>query len=133
MRKSTGSPASDSLEPEMKIKRKRAPGKTVAARENQIISSAMDLAERQIQNGTASSQVLSHFLKLGSTLTQLEKEKLKKENLLLMAKTEELASRKKVEELYAKAVAAMSRYSGREAPPDGDSTEVLRDEADDDD
>ena len=80
------------------------------ARENQLISLAVDLAEKQLREGTASSQVISHFLKLGSTKEKLELEKLKKENELLVAKTESLQSAKRVEELYAEAMDAFKGY-----------------------
>lgn len=93
--------------------KKRAPGKTVEARENQLIALAVDLAEKQLLAGTASSQVITHYLKLGSTTERLEKEKLSKENELLRAKTESLKSAKKVEELYKNALDAMRNYSGR--------------------
>lgn len=94
--------------------RKRgAPGKTLESRENQLISMAVDLAEQQLANGTASSQVITHYLKLGSTRERLEKEKLLKENELLKAKTESLKSAKKVEELYINALNAMRNYSGQ--------------------
>ena len=92
----------------------RAPGKTLDAREDQLISLAVDLAERQLAAGTASSQVITHYLKLGSTSERLEKEKLKKENELLTAKTEALKSAKKVEELYLNALNAMRSYSGKQ-------------------
>ena len=92
--------------------RKRRPGLTPESRENQMISLAVDLAEKQLLEGTASSQVITHFLKLGSTKERLEKEKLEEENKLLKARTEALQSSKRVEELYADAIAAMKRYSG---------------------
>lgn len=92
--------------------KKLRPALTPETKENQMISLAMDLAERQLMEGTASSQVISHFLKLGSTKERLEKEKLLEENKLLKAKTEALQSAKRVEELYADAIAAMKRYSG---------------------
>ena len=91
-------------------KKKRKPASTPEARENQLISLAVDLAEKQLREGTASSQVISHFLKLGSTKEQLELEKLKKENELLVAKTETLQSAKRVEELYARAMDAFKGY-----------------------
>jgi hypothetical protein len=71
-------------------KRKRRPALTLEARENQIISLAMDRAEEQIRNGTASSQVITHFLKLGSYKEKLERQKLEEENKLLRAKTESI-------------------------------------------
>lgn len=77
-----------------------------------MISLAVDLAEKQLLEGTASSQVITHYLKLGSTKERLEKEKLERENELLRAKTEALESAKHVEELYANALDAMRSYSG---------------------
>lgn len=94
------------------------PALTPEARENQMISLAVDLAEKQLQEGTASSQVITHFLKLGSTKQQLEKQKLVEENKLLRAKTENLQAVGRIEELYAEAINAMRNYSGQ-----GDSDE----------
>lgn len=91
---------------------KRPPAKTPEARENQLIELAVDLAEQQMIDGTASAQVITHFLKLGTTRAALETEKIKRENELLKAKTENLESQKHVEELYAEAIKAMRRYSG---------------------
>ena len=89
----------------------RRPAMTPDARENQMINLAVDLAEKQLEEGTASSQVITRFLKLGSSKERLEREKLEEENKLLRAKTENLQSQKRVEELYAEALAAMRRYS----------------------
>ena len=89
------------------------PALTPEARENQLIYLATDLAEKQLREGTASSQVITHYLKLGSTKERLEKEKLEKENELLKARTESLQSAKRVEELYKEALNAMKRYSGQ--------------------
>lgn len=91
---------------------KRRPALSPEADENQMISFAMDLAAKQLQEGTASSQVITHFLKLGTTRAQLEKEKLERENELLRAKTETLQSAQRMEELYAEAIKAMQRYGG---------------------
>lgn len=88
------------------------PALTPESREKQLISLAVDLAEKQLIEGTASSQVITHYLKLGSTKERLEKEKLEEENKLLRAKTEALQSAKEVEKLYADAINAMRRYSG---------------------
>lgn len=92
---------------------KRAPAKTIEARENQLISLAMDEAERQILAGTASSQMITHFLKLGTTRERLEKQKLEEENKLLKARTEAIESQKRIEELYTEALNAMRRYGGQ--------------------
>lgn len=91
---------------------KRRPALTPEARENQLISLATNLAEQQLMDGTASSQVITHYLKLGTAKSQLELEKLKRENELLRAKTESIESAKRVEELYAKAIDAIKLYSG---------------------
>lgn len=94
--------------------RPRKPASTPEGRENQLISLASDLAERQLTDGTASSQVITHFLKLASTREQLEQQRIQNENLLLSAKVDQLASAKRVEELYEKALGAMRQYTGSE-------------------
>ena len=91
---------------------KSRPGLTPASRENQLISLAIDLAEKQLREGSASSQVISHFLKLGSTTNMLEKDILSKQVELITAKTDAIKSGKNVEELYTKALEAMRNYSG---------------------
>lgn len=92
---------------------RQRPAKTVEGRENQLIALAIDLAEQQLREGTASPSVISHFLKLGSTRERLEKERLERENEHLRAKTESLESAKNVELLYEKAISAMRAYSGQ--------------------
>ena len=87
---------------------------TEEGRENQMVSLAIDLAERQLIEGSASSQVITHYLKLGSTRERLEQERLQNENLMLRAKAEQLESQKHVEELYAEALTAMKAYTGQE-------------------
>lgn len=88
------------------------PNITEEGRESQLVAMAVDLAERQLIEGTASSQVITHFLKLGTQQAKLEREKLARENELLRAKTEALHSAKRVEELYEEALKAMRTYSG---------------------
>lgn len=97
---------------EVEKKRTRAPAKTVEARENQLINDTYDLAEKQIRNGTASSQTMAHFLKMGTEREGLEREKLRRENMLLEARTDDIKGAKNMEELYSDAIAAMSRYKG---------------------
>lgn len=92
--------------------KKMRPALTPEARENQLISLAVDLAEQQLRDGTASAQVITHYLKLGATTARLEKEKLEKENQLLAAKTKALESAERTEELYANAINAMRSYGG---------------------
>ena len=93
--------------------RKMRPALTPEARENQLISLAVDLVEQRLIDGTASSQETTHFLKLGSMKNRLEMEKLEEENKLLKAKTESIQSQKRVEELYLEALNAMSNYAGQ--------------------
>lgn len=81
-------------------------------REAQLISLAMDVAEERLRNGTATSQEVVHFLRLGSLRERYEREKLENENILLKAKTEALESQARIEELYSKAIEAMRRYNG---------------------
>ena len=92
--------------------RKMRPALSPEARENQMISLAMDLAEEQLRNGTASSQLITEFVKRGSTKARLEKEILEEQKELMAAKTESLQSAKRIEELYENALNAMRSYSG---------------------
>lgn len=101
------------VESEEEFPKRRRPATTPEARENQLVSIAVDLAEKQLRNGTASSQVLTHFLKLASSREKLEQERLRHENEMLQAKTEMLKSAKRVEELYGRALEAMRSYSGQ--------------------
>lgn len=98
--------------------RKIRPGLTPESRENQLVSAAYDLAEKQILEGTASSQVITHFLKLGSTKERIEKEILERQKELITAKTEALQSAKRIEELYTDAIKAMRMYSGNGSDED---------------
>ncbi len=95
-------------------KLRRPPATTPEGRENQLISLAVDLAERQLAEGSASSQVISHYLKLGSSRERLEQERLANENDLLKAKKESMESAQRIEALYVEALNAMRSYSGQE-------------------
>lgn len=106
--------ASKTSLPEKKLR----PALSPEARENQMIALAIDLAEKQLLEGTASSQVITHYLKLGSTKERIEKEILEKQKDLIEAKTQTLQSAKRVEEMYAEALNAMRRYSGQEVIDD---------------
>ena len=99
------------------LHRRSRPALTPEARENQLIALAIDRAEQQLLDGTASSQVITHYLKLGSTKERLEREKLERENELLRAKAESIQSAQRIEELYKNALDAMRSYRG-----EGDST-----------
>ena len=97
---------------------RQPPATTPEAREQQLISAAVSLAEQQLIDGTASAQVITHYLKLGSTREKLEQLRLENETKLLEARVEALASAQRVEELYAEAISAMRRYSGQDLDED---------------
>lgn len=94
-------------------KPKRPPATTPEGRENQLVSLAVDLAEKQLEEGSASAQVITHYLKLGSTREKLEQERIAKENELLQARVESMASVKRIEEMYEEALNAMRSYAGQ--------------------
>lgn len=97
---------------------RRAPATSPEARENQLIALAYDLAEKQFIEGTASSQVITHFLKMGSSRERLEQLKISGEVRLNDTKIENMESGARTEELYSKAMKAMSVYSGQEQTDD---------------
>lgn len=98
----------------------RKPATTPEGREDEMVSLAIDLAEEQIREGSASSQVITHFLKLGSTREKLEQQRLEHENELTRVKIEAIESQQRVEELYREALTAMRAYAGDLPPPDSD-------------
>lgn len=91
---------------------KSRPAMTPEARENQLINLAYDLVEQRLRNGTASSQETTHFLKMGSEREKLERERIRSENELAMAKIENMQSQEKSEELYRNAIEAFKSYAG---------------------
>lgn len=99
-------------------KKKRPPATTPEAREAQMINLATKLAEKQLIEGTASSQVITHYLKLGTSKEKIEKDILKEQRELIKAKTEAMRSAKRVEELYQQALDAMRSYSGSQGDVD---------------
>lgn len=95
-------------------RKRKPPATSPEARENQLIALAVDLAEKQLSEGTASAQVITHYLKLGTTKERLEKEKMIVETEMIKQKAEAMKSQKRTEELYAEALNAMRSYSGME-------------------
>lgn len=96
-----------------KTSKSMRPALSPEARENQCISLAMDLAEQQLRDGTASSQLITEFVKRGSTKARLEQEMLKEQKELMTAKREAMESAKRIEDMYSKALKAMRGYSGQ--------------------
>lgn len=88
------------------------PGKTIEARERQLIALAVDQAEKLLEEGKAPTAVLVHYLKLGASDYPLQKERLIRQNELMAAKTEAINRQEASEELYRNAIEAMQRYSG---------------------
>lgn len=99
---------------------RRPPATTPEGREQQMIAYAVELAEQQMLDGTASAQVITHFLKQGTMREKLEQEKLRRENILLESRAHALASEARVEELMKDAVQAFQGYAGREPSNDYD-------------
>lgn len=95
-----------------KTTRKRVPARTAKARENQLINLAIDLAERQLRDGSATSQVITHFLKLATVREQLENEKLRTDLRVSEAKIKQMESQTSSEELFEKAINALKSYNG---------------------
>lgn len=89
------------------------PAKTPEGREKQLISLAMDAAEKQLRDGTASAQVITHFLKLATETARLERVKLERETELLTAKTEAIKITDEERNKYDEVVKALRRYSGQ--------------------
>ena len=98
--------------------RKRPPARTPEEEENYMISIAVKAAEDQILSGRASSQLLTHYLKLATAKERLEKEKLEAEVELLKAKKESLESQKMLETLYGDAIKAIAEYTGHDDEED---------------
>lgn len=95
---------------------RRRPATTPDARETEMINLADQLAERQMREGTASAQVITHYLKMGSSRERLEQHKLSLETELVKAKTEQIAGMQRQEELFAEAIKAMRAYQGGPSP-----------------
>ena len=107
------------------MKARNLPADSPEERENQLIAAAVNLAERQLLEGTASPSVITHYLRLASGRERLEREKLERENAVLRAKAEAYESNKRTEELYAQAIEAMRSYSGFNDIEEDDSFEFF--------
>lgn len=104
-------PARRQSNPEPRPSRRR-PAATPQGRESQLVAKAIRLAEQQLEDGTASAQVITHYLKLGSSREVLEQERLRHENELLKVKREAYEGQKRIEELYVDAIKHMRAYQG---------------------
>lgn len=91
---------------------------SVQAREEQIAGYALDCAERQIREGTASPSVLVHFLRATSTKEALERQLLEQQNELLRVKRESAELQMQSESKYNEALQAFRGYSGTSEEPE---------------
>lgn len=101
--------------------RRQAPATSPEIREMQLADAAYDLAEDQIKSGNASSQVITHFLKMGSTRERLEQERMRHEVELMEAKKDHMASQQRVEAMFGEALQAFRGYAGL---PEGETPEI---------
>ena len=104
----------------MTTARRKPPPKTPDILENHLVSLAYDLAEKQLRAGTASPTTINHFLKLGSTLADLERQKLEHENHLLKARSESIEANARSEEKYNEVLRAIKMYNGQEGYSEDD-------------
>ena len=105
---------------EREDQRKAPPATTPEGRDNQLAALAYQFAEKRLRNGTATAQEVVYFAKQGSTAAKTELEILERQKELITAKTESIQSAKRVDELYAEAIAAMRTYSGDRGGEDED-------------
>lgn len=105
------------VNPDKPQPKRRPRATTLEARQNQLVALAVDVAEEQMRNGEASSQVITHFLKLGTVREQKEMAKIELETRLLEAKIDSIESAQRIESLYEEAIAAMRAYGGHSEPP----------------
>lgn len=96
------------------------PVKSSEAREEQLTSLAMDVAEKQMREGTASPLVISHFLKLGTARAKLESERIRKESELATAKTQLLGQQEDIGKLVKEVKQMLVEYSPTQSEADGD-------------
>lgn len=94
------------------VKSRRSPTMSVEGNDNRLISLANKCAEKQLRDGTASSQIICHYLKLGSEKERLSIEKERAELELLRAKTKAIQSGEERDAMFAKALRAFSSYRG---------------------
>lgn len=100
--------------------RKRPPGATQKTVEDEMVNLAMELARKKMKDGSASPQIVVHFLRLGSLLAQVELKKAENETLLLEAKARAIDSSRDNNSLYLQAINAMRKYTGESDPTDED-------------
>src|SRR4051794_22605914 len=96
------------------MSRRRSTARTPEAREDELAAAAYDLAERQIEEGSASSQVITHFLKAGSRRERMDLLKAEHEIELMQVKKKQIEGQEHLQELFADAIGAMRSYQGQD-------------------
>lgn len=106
---------------------KRAPSvaRTPEAQENHMIALSMKLAEKKLKDGSASSQIVCHFLQLGTEKARLERAKLEAETRLAESKAEAVRSMQSSEQIVGDALAAFQRYQGTNFVPDDEADQYV--------
>ena len=98
--------------PEDNSSLRRPLAETPEDRNQQMISYADELAEKQLREGTASAMVITHYLKMGTAEHQLQLRKLENESLRLQAQVAEMESRARADDMMAEVLSAVKRYAG---------------------
>jgi|SRR5699024_8579277 len=91
--------------------RQSKPASTPEAREKQLVSLAVDLAEKQLKEGTASPSIINHYLKIASKRETLERDILERQARLIESKAESMSKDREAEQLAKEAIEAMKSYS----------------------
>lgn len=99
------------IRPQSLDNRMSRPATTPEAREQQLVNLAVDLAEKQLRDGTASPSVIAHFLKLASRREVLEREILEKNARLIDAKANNIDKDREAQVTAKEAIEAMKKYS----------------------
>lgn len=92
---------------------------TPEEREKQLQSKAFDLAEKQLDAGTASSQVITQLMKGASAREELEKDRLRAEVRMANARIEQMESAVRLEASIEAALEAFRSYQ----PSQSDETD----------
>lgn len=87
------------------------PASTPEAREQQLVNLAVQLAEKQLRDGTASPSIINHYLKIASRREVLEREILEKQSKLIEAKAQNINKDREAEDLAKAAIEAMKNYN----------------------
>lgn len=93
-------------------KPRRPPVRTPEARERMMVALAYDEAEKRIREGSATSQELTFFLKLGTQREKAEMKRLAVQTELEEAKKEQIARASDLDQIVADALEAMRSYTG---------------------